>query len=165
MAYVIPVNSFHNWSNYICALAQHNMLFKAEHRSTYKALLMTASEADAKHSRKNSLERWGRVIVTQRPKIRRLSYWIFFIQSYSILHLRQSAFFRIKLSCSNWRYTRLIRTLTKVRKSNKIPKIVRVIIIICNNYFIILKLFRATKGFILYKMKQTTLKSGNKFTT
>ena len=35
-----------------------------------------------------------------------------------------------------------------------------VITIVCNHYFIILKLFWVIKGFILYQIKQTTLKSG-----
>jgi len=51
-----------------------------------------------------------------------------------------------------------------VRKSNKQFKIFRVIIIICNHYFIVLKSFRAIKGSILYQVKQTTLKSGHNFT-
>ena len=37
--------------------------------------------------------------------------------------------------------------------------------ILFNHYFITLKLFRAIKGFILYQIKQTVLKSGHKFTS
>src|SRR6218665_2211145 len=50
-----------------------------------------------------------------------------------------------------------------VNKSNKNVgpnhKVFRVIKIIRNHYFIIPKLFRVTKGFILYQIKQTALKS------
>jgi len=53
----------------------------------------------------------------------------------------------------------------KWKKSNKKFKNFHVIIIICNNYFIIMKLFWVIKGFILYNAKQTALKSGNNFTT
>jgi len=43
--------------------------------------------------------------------------------------------------------------------------IFRVIIILHNHYFIILKLFRAIEFFILNQIKQTALKSGYNFTT
>ena len=43
--------------------------------------------------------------------------------------------------------------------------IFRVIITVRNHYFNILKLFSFIKGFILYQMKQTTLKSGSNFRT
>ena len=39
------------------------------------------------------------------------------------------------------------------------------IAILCNHYFIILKLLLAIKGFILYQIKQTALKSGYNFTS
>jgi len=39
------------------------------------------------------------------------------------------------------------------------------IMIVCNHYFLILKLFWVIKGFILYQIKQTALKSGYNFTT
>jgi len=52
-----------------------------------------------------------------------------------------------------------------VKKSNKKANIFRVVIIVRNRYFIILTLSCAIKGFILYQIKQTTLKSGNSFTT
>jgi len=39
-------------------------------------------------------------------------------------------------------------------------KVFHVIIILRNHYFIILKLIRAIKGFILYQIKQMALKSG-----
>ena len=57
-----------------------------------------------------------------------------------------------------------IRTIKKVKNSNKILKIFRFIVILCN-HFIILKLFRTIKGFILYQIKQTALKSGYNFTS
>jgi len=44
----------------------------------------------------------------------------------------------------------LIRTIKKFKKLNKKFKIFRLILIICNHYFIILKLFRAIKGFMLH---------------
>jgi len=44
-------------------------------------------------------------------------------------------------------------------------KIFCVIVIMRNHYINILKLFRAVKGFILYQITQTALKSGNNFTT
>jgi len=53
--------------------------------------------------------------------------------------------------------------MKKVKKSNKKFKIFRVIIILRSHYFIILKLFRAMKGSIMYQMKQTALTSGNNF--
>ena len=43
--------------------------------------------------------------------------------------------------------------------------IFRVIIILLNHYFIILKLFRAIKFFILNQIKQMALNSGYNFTT
>jgi len=49
---------------------------------------------------------------------------------------------------------RLIRTLRKWKISNKKIKIFRVIIILCNHYFILLKLFWTIKGFILYQVNQ-----------
>ena len=47
----------------------------------------------------------------------------------------------------------------KMKKINKKCKIFRVIIILSNHYFIILRLLWAIKGFILYKIKLTALKS------
>src|SRR6218665_2398662 len=55
--------------------------------------------------------------------------------------------------------------MKKRTKSNKKVKIFRVFIILCNHHFIILKLFRAIKSFILYQIKQTALKSGYNFTS
>jgi len=52
-----------------------------------------------------------------------------------------------------------------VKKSNKKFNIFRVIIILLNHYFIILKLFLIINGFILYQIKQTALKSDYNFTT
>jgi len=43
--------------------------------------------------------------------------------------------------------------------------IFRVIKILCNHYFIILKLFPVIKYFILNQIKQTALKWGNNVTT
>ena len=43
--------------------------------------------------------------------------------------------------------------------------IFRVVIILCNHYIILLRLFWAIKGFILYQIKQTALKSGYNFST
>jgi len=51
------------------------------------------------------------------------------------------------------------------KKSNKKFKIFCVFIIVRNHYFVILKLFLVIKGFILYQIKQTALKSGCNFTT
>jgi len=65
----------------------------------------------------------------------------------------------------NWGYTRLIRTIKIVKKSNKKFKIFRVIIVLCNYHCMLLKLFWAIKGFILYQIKQTTLKVDYNFTT
>ena len=68
-----------------------------------------------------------------------------------------------KYLVSNWSYTRLIGRMKKVKKLNKKFQIFRVFIIVHNHYFLILKLFRVIKGFILYQTKQTALKSGYKF--
>jgi len=57
----------------------------------------------------------------------------------------------------------LIRTIKKVKKLNKKFDIFRVIIILRNHYFIILKLVQAINGFI--QIKQTVLKSDYNFTT
>ena len=62
----------------------------------------------------------------------------------------------------------IIAWLEQSRKRNKLNKkfkIFRVIIIVRNHYFIILKLFRVIKGFILYHIKQTSLTSGYNFVT
>src|SRR6218665_2258104 len=53
--------------------------------------------------------------------------------------------------------------MKEVKKLNKKFQIFRVIIIVRNHRFFILKLFRVIKGFILYQTKQTGLKSGYKF--
>ena len=52
-----------------------------------------------------------------------------------------------------------------MKKSNKKFNIFCVIMILCNHYFIILKLFWTTKGFFLYNIKQTELKLSYNFTT
>ena len=78
----------------------------------------------------------------------------FSIQSYSTLHLLQNLFCRIKISCFKLNYTHLIRTIRKVKKSNKKFKICRAIIILRNHCFIILKLFQVIKGFILYQINK-----------
>jgi len=52
-----------------------------------------------------------------------------------------------------------------VNKSNKKFKAFRVIKLVRNHYFIILKLFRVIKDFILYQIKQTVLKLGYNFIT
>ena len=103
--------------------------------------------------------------MTQGPKTRRLSFFAFLF--YHILHWIS---FKIPFTdsnylVSNWSYTHLIRTIKKFRKSKKNFKNFRVIIILCNHYFIILKLFRAIKDFILHSIKQTALKSGYNFTS
>jgi len=64
----------------------------------------------------------------------------------------------------NWSYTRSIRTIQNMKKLNTKFKIFRVIIIVRNHYFVILKLFRVIKDFILYQIKQMALKSGYNFT-
>ena len=51
------------------------------------------------------------------------------------------------------------------KKTNKKLNIFRVIVIVRNHYFIILKLSSVIKGIILYQIKQTPLKSGYNFTT
>jgi len=99
--------------------------------------------------------------VTQSPNTRRLSFLAFLF--YHILHcicLKIILFTESKYFVSNWSYTRLIRTFKTVKKSNKKFEIFRVIAI---RYFIIQKLFRAINGFIMYQIKQTAIKSGNKF--
>jgi len=70
-----------------------------------------------------------------------------------------------KYLVSKWGYTRLIRTIKKVKNLIKKFNIFRVLIILCNHHFIPLKLFRTIKGFILYQINQTALKSGYNFTT
>jgi len=55
-----------------------------------------------------------------------------------------------------------MRAIKKRKKWNKKFNIFRVIIIVSNNYFIILKLSRAIKGYILYQVKQTAFKSDYK---
>jgi len=52
-----------------------------------------------------------------------------------------------------------------VKKLNKKFEIFHVIIIVRSHNFVIQKLSRAIKGFILYQIKQTVLKSGYNFTT
>jgi len=101
------------------------------------------------------------------PKTRRLLflafYWIIFYNESASKYLFQ---YRIsKYLVSNWSYTRLIRTIKKGQKSDKKCKTFRVIIMVHNRYFIILKLFRGINGFILYQIKQTTLKTDYKFIT
>jgi len=54
----------------------------------------------------------------------------------------------------------LIRIIEKVKKSNKRFKILRVVIILCNHYFIHLKLFWAMKGFIPYANKPSGTEIG-----
>src|SRR6218665_3618831 len=88
--------------------------------------------------------------VTQGPKTRRFRL--------------QNTFIVSKYLVSNLSYTHLIRTIKKVKKTNKKFNIFRVIIIVLNRYFIILKLSNVMKGFILCQTKQTTLKSGCNFT-
>jgi len=70
-----------------------------------------------------------------------------------------------KYLVSNWSYTRLVRAIKKVKQSNKKFNIFRVIVILSNNYFIIMKIFLAIKGFLLYQIKQTALKSDYNFTS
>ena len=53
----------------------------------------------------------------------------------------------------------------KLEKTNKKFNIFHLIVIVRNHCFIILKLSSVIKGFILYQIKQTTLKSGYNFTT
>jgi len=55
--------------------------------------------------------------------------------------------------------------MKKVKKMNKKFNIFHVIIIVRNHYFIIQKLSSVIKGFILYQIKQTALKSDYNFTT
>jgi len=59
----------------------------------------------------------------------------------------------------------LITAIKKVEKTKKSFNIFRVIIIVRNHHFNILKLSSFIKGFILYQIKQTALKSGYNFTT
>ena len=66
---------------------------------------------------------------------------------------------------SNWSYTRLIRTVKKVKKSNKRFKIIRVNIIVCNHYFIILNFIPGHKGLYSVSNKANALKSSYEFST
>src|SRR6218665_2612534 len=50
-----------------------------------------------------------------------------------------------------------VHSFKQEKKSNKKFKNFRVIITLCNYHFIILNLFWAIKGFILYQIKQTAL--------
>jgi len=71
-----------------------------------------------------------------------------------------------KYLVSNRGYTRLIRTIKKVKKLNRKKfKIFHVITILCNHHFILLKLIWAIKSFILYQKDQMELKLGYNFTT
>jgi len=79
-----------------------------------------------------------------------------FIQPYSTLRLLQNTFYRIKYLVSNGSYAHLMRTIKKLKKSNKKFKICHVIIILRNHYLIILKLFQVIKGLLLFQIKQTT---------
>jgi len=102
---------------------------------------------------------------TQGLKTRHLSFLAFLFNHVLLCICFKIHFTVSKHLVSIWRYTRLIRTINKVKKSNKKFKIFHVIIILRNHYFVILKLFRAVKGFILCQIKQTSLKSGCNFTT
>jgi len=98
--------------------------------------------------------------VTLGPKTRRLLFLFFLLN-----HILHCICFKILFTGSkylvyNWSYTRWIGTVKRVKKSNKKFKNFRVIIIVLNHYFIILKLVRVIKGFILYQIKPTALKSG-----
>jgi len=64
-----------------------------------------------------------------------------------------------KYLVSNWGYTHLIsRTIQNFLKSQITTLRFFVIIILCNQQFILLKLLWAIKGFILYQINQTALK-------
>jgi len=103
--------------------------------------------------------------VTQGPKTRRLSYLAFvfyhilhcicfkyFLQNQNILFLNEVIFVWLEQS-------------KKWKKLNIKFKGFCVIIILGNHYFIILKLFRAIRDFILYQIKQMAFKSGFDFTS
>ena len=96
----------------------------------------------------------------QNPSI--VVFGLFFIESYSTLHLLQNTF-TVSKYLANRSYTRLIGTMKKVKKLNKKFQIFRVIIIVRNHYFLILKLFQVITDFVLYQTKQTALKSGYNF--
>ena len=93
--------------------------------------------------------------VTQGPKTRRLSFL-----AYLFIHILNCICFKMhfteaKYLVSNWSYTCLIWTIKEVKNLNKKFKIFRLIIIIRNHYFIIVKLFWAIEDFILYQIKET----------
>ena len=69
-----------------------------------------------------------------------------------------------KYLVSKWSYIPSLRAIRKVKKLNKKFQIFCVIIILHNHYLIILILFWATKGFILYQIKQMALKCGYNLT-
>src|SRR6218665_2141375 len=81
-------------------------------------------------------------------------FWLFLFN-----HILHCSCFKIhfterKYLASSGSYTRLNRTIKKVKKSIKKFMIFPVIIILCNHYFIILLLFQAIKFFILNQIKQ-----------
>src|SRR6218665_1062370 len=104
-------------------------------------------------------------IVTQEIKTCHLSFWDFLTESYSTLHLLQTTYCRIKISCFLLKLYSFDYNNQKVKKLNKNFRIFCIITILCDYHFIILKLFCALKGFILYQIKQTALKSGYNFST
>ena len=98
------------------------------------------------------------------PKPVACRFWLFIL--IIILHcIWFKILFTEKYVVSNC-YTRWIRTIKKVKKSIKKCMIFHVIIILRDHYFIIMKLFRTIKFFILNQigLKQTALKSGYNFT-
>src|SRR6218665_600382 len=115
---------------------------------------------------KNILETFTKY-VTHGHKTRRLSFLTFF---YCITFCTASASkyllqYQTILFLTEVRLEHLIRTIKKVKKWIKKVKIFRVIIIVLNHYVIVLKLLRVIKGFIIYPIKQTALKSGYCFIT
>ena len=54
--------------------------------------------------------------VMQGLKTRHFSFSGLYIQSYSTIYLLQNTFNRIKISFSNWSYTRLINTIKETEK-------------------------------------------------
>src|SRR6218665_1092826 len=95
-------------------------------------------------------------------------HWSFF--AFLLNHILHCISFQIlftvsKYLVSNRSYARFIGTMKKRKNLNTKFQILHVIIIVHNDYFLILKLFRVIKGFILYQTKQTALKSGYNFKT
>ena len=178
--YSCYINSIHE-----CTQIHHNFRHKNDHVSlhlficlpTYLFLPLPISQPHTyirthtnRHAHKNTNSKHYNKLLTHiydtGAQTHRLSILAF--SSYHILHC---ICFKIPLTeseylVSNWSYTHLIRAIKTWKKKFKIFRsFVSSYILLRNNYFIILKLFRAIKGFLLYQIKQTALISGYNFTS